>query len=339
MTVFRPRESGTVTRTDTLMEGHGGVGAATMTKTGTKTSGTKTTKAKTKSGAKTAKGKSKRTKPTAAERALLRDKHVLYEASVQSPEADLKFFRRVFKRHRGRTFRTMREDFCGTSLLSCTHVGRHEDNVAWGVDLDGPTLAWGRQHHVEPLGDAAARVHHIQDDVMEAEVPPVDLVCALNFSYWIFKERATLLRYFRRARAGLVDDGIFFVDAFGGQDAMDDGKEERRITDGRTPGGRAVPNFTYVWDQARFNVCNHDILCHIHFKLKGGKKLKKAFTYDWRFWTLPEIRDLMIEAGFADTEVYMEGWDEEEEEADGIFRRRTVMENDASWVAYVVGLT
>lgn len=285
------------------------------------------------------KAKKVRKKADREAKALLTNKHVLYENAVQSPEADLSFFRRVFKRHRKREFRTMREDFCGTSLLSCTFVKRHAENVAYGIDLHGPTLAWGRKHHVEPLGDAAERVIHLQQDVMTADVPKVDMICALNFSYWIFKERATLLRYFTRVREGLGEGGIFYVDAFGGQDAMDDETEERRITDGRTPDGRKVPAFTYVWDQARFNVCNHDILCHIHFKLKGGKKIKKAFTYDWRFWTLPEIRDLMIEAGFRDTEVYMEGWDDETDESDGVFRLRKSMENDASWVAYVVGLT
>ncbi len=281
----------------------------------------------------------KQKKAKGGDKALLRNKHVLYEASVQSPDADLSFFRRVFKRHRKADFRRFREDFCGTSLLSATFVKRHADNVAYGIDLDGPTLAWGREHHIGPLGDAGERVVHIQDNVMTADVPPVDVACALNFSYWIFKERATLLAYFRAVRAGLDEGGVFFVDAFGGQDAMDDGKEERRITDGKTPDGNKVPNFTYIWDQAKFNVCNHDILCHIHFKLKGGKKIKKAFTYDWRFWTLPEIRDLMIEAGFASTEVYMEGWDDDADESDGIFRLRKTMENDSSWVAYVVGLT
>ena len=67
-------------------------------------------------------------------------------------------------------------------------------------------------------------------------------------------------------------------------------------------------------------------------------KLRKAFTYDWRLWTLPEIQELLREAGFASTEVYVDGWDEETEEGDGIYRRRTVLENQAAWVAYVVGL-
>ena len=53
--------------------------------------------------------------------------------------------------------------------------------------------------------------------------------------------------------------------------------------------------------------------------------------------TLPEMQELLLDAGFASTEVYVEGWDDEEDEADGIFRKRSYFENQAGWVAYVVG--
>ena len=45
----------------------------------------------------------------------------------------------------------------------------------------------------------------------------------------------------------------------------------------------------------------------------------------------------MIEAGFASTEVYMEGWDDKEDEADGIFKRRKNFDNQEGWISYVVG--
>jgi hypothetical protein len=65
--------------------------------------------------------------------------------------------------------------------------------------------------------------------------------------------------------------------------------------------------------------------------------MERAFTYDWRLWTLPELQEILLEAGFQDAEVYMEGWDDEADEADGIFRRRTRFDNMAGWVGYVVG--
>jgi len=81
---------------------------------------------------------------------------------------------------------------------------------------------------------------------------------------------------------------------------------------------------------------NHHILCHIHFEFQDGTRMDKAFTYDWRYWTLPELQELMVEAGFKNPEVYVEGWDEDEE-PDGIFRRRKRMDNIPGWVGYVVG--
>lgn len=278
-----------------------------------------------------------RAKAKAKARPLVtRDRHILYEASVQSPETDLEFFRRLFKRRRGRALRMFREDFCGTSLLSCTFVESHAANQAWGIDLDEATLAWGREHHVSRLGDAAERLTLIQGDVMDTETPPVDAVAALNFSYCIFHRRETLLRYFRCARAALKDDGVLFLDCFGGQDAMSAEVERRRISDEFAPDGQKLAPFHYSWDQASFNIIDHHIVCHIHFRLKDGTKLKKAFTYDWRLWTLPELSDLLTEAGFSKSEVFIEGWDDDKDETDGVFRKRRSMENQAGWIAYVV---
>jgi hypothetical protein len=164
------------------------------------------------------------------------------------------------------------------------------------------------------------------------------MVAALNFSYSTFKERAELRKYFRTVRASLRDGGIFFVDAFGGTEAMSEMTERRRIPAETGPGGVQIPRFTYIWEQKRFNPINHHILCHIHFRLPGGIKMERAFTYDWRLWTLPELQEIMIEAGFASTAVYLEGWDDEDDESDGVFRPRKTYENQEGWVGYVVGL-
>ncbi len=290
-------------------------------------------KAKSGKGAKPGTNGHKRT-----EKSIVRDRHILYEASVQSPGEDVRFFTRLFKRRRKRPLRRLREDFCGTAVLACEFVKAHPENRAWGVDFHQPTLDWGIEHHVSKLGADAERLELLCADVMDADTPLVDAVGALNFSYWIFKERETMLRYFRRARAALVDDGVFFLDVFGGQDAMASQEEDRKISGQRGPDGQKIPTFKYTWHQAKFNVVNHDMTCHIHFKLGDGTKLRKAFSYHWRVWTLPELQDLLIEAGFTSTEVHMEGWDDDNDEADGIFRRRSFMENQLGWVGYLVAL-
>ncbi len=272
-------------------------------------------------------------------KAVVRDRHLLYSASVQSVEADLDFFQRVYKRKRGKRFTTIREDFCGTALLACEFVKRNRSHRAIGIDLDRKTLDWGRTHYVPALGKAAERLTLIEGDVLDPKHPQAEVVAALNFSYSVFKTREPLREYFRAVRGAMEPGGIFFLDAFGGTEAMEEDEEDRKISSSTAFDGTRVPKFTYVWEQARFNPVNHDILCHIHFKLGDGTRMRRAFTYDWRLWTLPELQELMLEAGFAQTEVYAEGWDDEEDDTDGIFRRRKRFENQAGWVAYVVGLT
>lgn len=265
------------------------------------------------------------------------DKHVLYEASVQCVDADLDFFDRLSKRRRGRPFRMLKEDFCGTAALATEFVRRNPENRAWGVDLHKPTLDWGRRHNLSKLGDDVDRVTLFQADVMEVNEPKVEIVAALNFSYSVFKSRDVLRKYFKNVYDSLIPGGMFVLDAFGGTEAMEDNEEDRKIPASIGIDGVKIPGFTYVWDQARFNVITHEILCHIHFKFKDGTVMRRAFTYDWRLWTLPELQEIMREAGFSKADVYMEGWDDEEDEADGIFRRRTYFENMAGWVGYVVG--
>ncbi|NNF06798.1 MAG: class I SAM-dependent methyltransferase [Candidatus Eisenbacteria bacterium] len=266
------------------------------------------------------------------------DRHVLYEEAVQCVEADLDFFSKVFKKTRGYAPHTLREDFCGTASLACEWVARHEENRAWGVDLDRPTLDWGIKHHLSRLGDDQDRVTLIEGDVLASPSPAVQVTAALNFSYQVFKDRKTLLAYFKNAYSGLADDGMFFLDAFGGTESMEENDEDRRISPATRPDGSRLPAYTYIWEQASFNPIDHNIVCHIHFKFKDGSKLKKAFTYDWRLWTLPELQELILEAGFSRADVYMEGWDDDEDEADGIFKKKTRAENMAGWVGYVVGI-
>ena len=264
-------------------------------------------------------------------------KHVLYEASVQGVDADLDFITGVYRRRRNKLPRLIREDFCGTALLACEWVRRNGNNRAWGVDLHQPTLDWGIEHHVSKLSESAQRrLTLINDNVLTVKTPRVDILMAQNYSYWVFKERRAMLDYFRRAHEALKPDGAFCLDLFGGTESMVEVAEETKIEGCRGADGTKVPDFTYVWDQAKFNPVTNEILCYIHFELPGKRQVRRAFTYDWRLWTVAELRDLLEEAGFASSDVYTEGWDEKEEEGDGVFRKRTKFENQEMWLAYIV---
>ncbi len=266
------------------------------------------------------------------------DRHVLYEASVQGVEYDLDFFARVYRRVRGGRFTRFREDFCGTAALSCAWAARAPEHRAWGVDLDRVTLEWSRAHHLARMREAGRRVTLVRADARRARVPRVDVVCAMNFSYWVFHQRPALVEYFRAARRGLAPGGLLFANAFGGSDAMGPLTETRRIAASRGPDGERVPGFTYVWEQVSFNPIDHRLVCHIHFRLRDGRAIERAYTYDWRMWTLPEVRDAMLEAGFAEVQVYVEGWDERRHAPDEVYRQRARFEQQSGWLAVVVGV-
>ena len=266
-----------------------------------------------------AKGRSRQS--TLASRA---DKHVLYERAVQCSEAEIDFVDATFKQRRKRRAHLLREDFCGTANSSCEWVRRRAENRALGVDLDAEVQQWGKDHHIAGLKTAQRqRIELICADVLEVDTEPVDVVLAMNFSYWIFKERATLRRYFERVYETLVEDGIFFLDCFGGYEAFEERKEKH-----------AYDGFTYIWDQARYNPIAGDYRCKIHFKFEDGSRLKNAFVYDWRLWTLPELTDLLAEVGFRPA-VYWEGTDKKGE-GNGVYTRTRKGEADPAWIAYIV---
>ncbi|MFH1419088.1 MAG: class I SAM-dependent methyltransferase [Planctomycetota bacterium] len=256
------------------------------------------------------------------------DKHVLYQISVQSPDAEVAFADRVYHNHHGRHATLFREDFCGTFLISCSWVKKHKDNHAYGIDLHKPTIDWGRKHNLSQLKpDAAQRVHIIHDNVLNVTKPKVHVVGAFNFSYFIFKTFPELVAYFRTVKASLLPQGIFILDAYGGTEAPEVMEEETKYE-----------GFTYIWDQAAYNPINDHTVCHIHFKFPDRTMLRKAFTYDWRLWTLGSIQDALLAAGFKSTEVYWEGTDKDGE-GNGVYRLCKKAENSPGWNAYILGLT
>ncbi len=259
---------------------------------------------------------------TMAERA---DRHELYEASVQNVEEECEFVRDRFREIRGRTALSFREDFCGTASAACQWVRQGSGHTAIGVDIDPAVLAWGRKHRLNGLTDEQRdRLTLIESDVLSVKAERVDVVGAFNFSYFLFKKRTVMLNYFRSVYDALNEDGIFFLDAFGGYEAFEEMKEKTKYK-----------GFSYIWHQAKYYPVTGELLCHIHFKFPDGSRIKKAFTYDWRLWTLPEILELLDEAGFRKSTVYWEGTDEDGE-GDGVFTPEEKGEADAGWITYLV---
>ena len=266
------------------------------------------------------------------------DPQLLYTPAVQHVEHDLVLLEGVYRRLRGRAPQRLREDFCGTAALACAWAARGPRRRACGVDVHQATLAWARRRRLAHLGAAAGRVALLHADARRVTSPPVDVVAALNYSYWVFRRRAELRDYFRSARRSLRSGGLLFLDAFGGTETMQALVEARRVTASRGPGGERVPPFRYIWEQADFNPVEHRLRCHIHLQLDDGREMRRAFSYDWRMWTLPEIRELLAEAGFRDSRIYLQDWDDETHQPLATYSPRRRFENQLSWLAYVVGL-
>lgn len=269
------------------------------------------------------------------------DKHDLYQRAVQCVEAEIDFVDTEFTRLRSRTATRLREDFCGTGNTSCEWVRRRPTNVAVALDLDPVPLTWGQKHWV-PLLKASQRErlelrlgnvldrHEDHDSVF-------DILLAMNFSYWCFKTRAALRHYFECAHRALTNDGVMFLDYYGGSDAYKLLTEKRKIplaSRGEPALSEYKGPFVYQWHQESYNPVTSEMQAAISFVLPDGSRVKRAFTYSWRLWTIAEVRELLHEAGFKRTTAYWEG-DDGKGGGNGEFTPSEVGECCPAYIGYI----
>lgn len=261
------------------------------------------------------------------------DRHDLYQKSVQAPDWEVEFLVDRYRELRGKTPLVLREDFCGTALVCVEWCKSSRARRAIGVDLCADTLEWGQQHNMRPAGrEIARRIQLINANVLDVSEPKADITCAMNFSYCVFKTRGALRHYFETVHAGLKEGGLFALDLLGGTETMGEVEEEREIPDS---------DVIYIWDQASFNPINHHMICYIHFRFPDGSKMQRAYSYDWRLWTLPELQELLTEAGFRAVHVFWEKFSDREDEngyleGTGEYEAVTEVDNQESWVAYII---
>ncbi|MEK6627779.1 MAG: class I SAM-dependent methyltransferase [Bdellovibrionota bacterium] len=255
------------------------------------------------------------------------NKYELYNQAVQSAAEDVKFYNKIYKKIRkSKKPMILREDFCGAGAISCEWVKLDKRFKSCGLDLDREPMDYGRKHYISALNnDQQMRIALIKKDVLSPGLPVADIAIAVNFSYFFFKKREVLKRYFDNVYKSLNQEGLFVVDIFGGTqctDAIEDKTKHK--------------NFTYYWDQKNFDPVTNEAYFEIHFGYKG-KKYEGVFSYDWRMWSVPEIREIMLEVGFQDTRVYWEGNDKTGN-GNGVFSVVKKGESCESWIAYVVGI-
>lgn len=247
-------------------------------------------------------------------------KFLLYEHAVTNA-ARLAAFARAA--HGGRP-RTLREDFSGTAALARAWLNLGPEHRAVAVDVD-PSVT----RHIP----ASAHLRVVTADVNASRVK-ADIIAATNFAMGYFHERAALVAYLNRTRSRLPRGGVFLGDIYGGEGAWTTGVERVRV---RTEDPRVPRSFVYEWEQASADPATNLVENAIHFswREKGRtRRIDRAFTYHWRLWSIPELRDAMLEAGFRGVDVYTRLADAVDHEGNVYVRPAESV--DASWVVYVV---
>ena len=197
---------------------------------------------------------------------------------------------RTFRKLTGRDGLILREDFCGTAAISLAWARSKRSREAYGVDLDAQTLGWAREHRVHPGREPKVRerVHLVHGNVLDVQTPRRTSPARHEFQLLGIQEAGRASGLFPPRMAGTqAGRGIVF-DLYGGTEATIESEFDKDI-DGE---------FVYRWEQAEYRPMTNEQVCHIHFLFSDGPSLKPAFSYDWRLWTAPEIREVLEEAGF-----------------------------------------
>ena len=221
------------------------------------------------------------------------DKHDLYELCVQNPEACIPLLSAI---HANKPL-VLAEDFAGTAVLSHQWVAQSEHHRAIATDLDQEAL---NKHGDHPrITKHLANVNDAQPDPSN----PADIIFVGNFSIGYHHTRAELVTYLKQAHARLKQtQGTFLCDTYGGEGSFTLGGVHRPTPMGD---GRLC---RYTWEQRDADPLTGMVTDVIHFRIEHAGNITEeyddAFTYHWRLWSVPELRDAMQEAGFKSINCY-----------------------------------
>ncbi len=230
----------------------------------------------------------------------------LYESCVQNPDLAVKLLRGIH----AASPRILAEDFCGTAALSRAWARAIPGARAIAADIDPAPLKRAKANIAKGRNAAsrlsvAKRVRILRANVLTS-VPlaklRADVLFVGNFSIGEIHDRATLVRYLARSRKRLLKGGVFVCDIYAGESAFREGATQREhiLADGT--------RVKYTWEQRSADPFTARVENALHFRVFKGTELvqdiRDAFVYHWRLWSIPELRDAMLEAGFDRVDVY-----------------------------------
>lgn len=260
------------------------------------------------------------------------DKHLLYLMSVQDPIGDVERISNIYRSIFSNDALVLREDFSGTFALSCCWVQSNPKREALAIDIDEEAINYGIMNYQENLEEAEkTRVAPIVGNSI-AKTSKVDIVATFNFSYCLLHKRADLLKYLKCVYESLSEEGILILDIFGGSDSEIPEVQEREVSSEGEMG-----SFLFEFERKDFNPISRIANYSIHFKFDDGVEFNDAFTYEFRMWSITEIRDLLEEAGFSCSKVFWEDFDDDGL-GNGEYYETEVEENSINWSAYIVGV-
>jgi SAM-dependent methyltransferase len=228
----------------------------------------------------------------------------LYERCVQNPQAAVKLLLGI---HGGGP-RHLAEDFCGSGALSRAWLEMVARSTATALDLDPVPL-----QRLALLGRGAGqRLRIVHGDalatplerVQPVDHPRPDVLFVGNFSIGEIHRRLDLVAYFKRCAVRLAAGGVMVCDTYGGPSAWRTGSVQRMVSMDGT--GRV--RIRYTWEQRSADPLTARVVCALHFRVVvSGEVVQErtdAFVYRWRLWSVPELREAMLEAGLRSAEVY-----------------------------------
>lgn len=259
-------------------------------------------------------------------------KYTLYEEAVQCPKWHVEHFKKFHYHLTKKIPHHLREDFCGTAKISCEWVKADPKNSAVGLDLDPEPLEYAKTKNILSLGvKERGRVKVLKQNVLKTTTQKFDIIAACNFSFFIFHERERMIDYAKATLKSLKKNGTLMLEIAGGEGMVEKIKESKNFS---------IKNYgkcRYTWEQLDYDPIQHVSDYAIHFRLPNGQWKKNVFTYHWRLWTIREIREILLEAGFKKTKVF---WEAADDKGDGTGDYVPTENGDHShsWIAYVVGV-